>query len=530
MASDRRSASLFSTIEWLRREASDIVARFARTHRGVVYADLRFEVVFHRSGAATNGEPRDSSESESAGFGLSVHVGERSGAVGHGQYGSEVGTLAHSERRLLASLRYGFEQAYVRARISAREKAALLDAIGARGAAFSRALIEPRPAIRDETEATFRDDPRALDPERIKRAALDASRAISALGADVAFNAVAAMTELRHELFANTEGSLISQAFAFSQGDCYVVAQSDDGHQESYDTIGQQRGFESIETGWREELLANPDLRTFSVGLASEARELAAAPILKPPDSEVTVVTDPHFNALLAHEIIGHPSEADRALKMEAAYAGRSWFLRGRDDNEIGKAVGSPLLSACSDPTLYGYGHYRYDHEGTPGRRAMHIERGVFRGFINSRVTAAALGVAPNGSARASEVYHVPLIRMSNTFIMPGETAPDRIIAEVDHGYYVCGHQIPSIAESRENFRISARRVYEIENGRIGRLCRSGSVMADSRRFFMNIDAAGNDLQFIAIPNCGKGQPMQVKRMSNGGPTLRSRARLGGGT
>jgi TldD protein len=112
---------------------------------------------------------------------------------------------------------------------------------------------------------------------------------------------------------------------------------------------------------------------------------------------------------------------------------------------------------------------------------------------------------------------------------MPGQTPPERIIGEVDHGYYVCGNQIPSIAESRENFRISARRVYEIEHGQLARLYRSGSVMADSKSFFMNVDAVGNDLRLIAIPNCGKGQPMQVKRMSNGGPTIRSRARLGGG-
>ena len=232
--------------------------------------------------------------------------------------------------------------------------------------------------------------------------------------------------ELRHELFASTEGSLISQAFAFSQGDVYVVAQSGDGHQESYDTIGQQRGFESIAEGWREELLANPSLSAFAIGLAKEAQELAAAPVLKPPEREVTVVTDPHFNALVAHEIVGHPSEADRALKMEAAYAGRSWLLRTRDDNEIGKPVGSPLLSAVSDPTLYGYGHYRYDHEGTPGKRVAHIDHGIFRGFINSRATAAALGVEPNGSARSAEVYQVPLIRMSNTFFMPGETPPEQ--------------------------------------------------------------------------------------------------------
>ena len=127
-------------------------------------------------------------------------------------------------------------------------------------------------------------------------------------------------------------------------------------------------------------------------------------------------------------------------------------------------------------------------------RRVTHIEKGVFRGFLNSRATAAVLGVEPNGSARASEVFYVPLIRMSNTFLMPGESDPQQIIADVEHGYYVCGGAVPSIAESRENFRISARRVYEIDHGRLGRLYRAGSVIADSKQFFMNVDAAGNDL------------------------------------
>src|SRR6202035_5424608 len=101
----------------------------------------------------------------------------------------------------------------------------------------------------------------------------------------------------------------------------------------------------------------------------------------------------------------------------------------------------------------------------------------------------------------------------SNTFFLPGETPPEKIIADVERGYYVCGHQIPSISESRENFRISARWGYEIDHGRIGRLFRSGSVIADSKSFFSNVDAVGTDLRLIARSNCGKGHTMQVKRM-----------------
>ncbi len=95
-------------------------------------------------------------------------------------------------------------------------------------------------------------------------------------------------------------------------------------------------------------------------------------------------------------------------------------------DNEVGRRIGSAIVSACSDPAVNGYGHYDYDHEGTPGRRVLHIDKGVFRGFLNSRATAAVLGVEPNGSARASEAQYAPLIRMSNTFFMPGDTPPPK--------------------------------------------------------------------------------------------------------
>ncbi|HVA68227.1 MAG TPA: TldD/PmbA family protein [Candidatus Binataceae bacterium] len=523
------SASSFESIRFLRENCDELMRRFARRRGGGARAELRFEASFSRASSASDGEARDAREGESAGFSVTVWSrAGRSGRIGMGQVGVEVGRMAQGPA-LLKPIAAAIDEAFERAKANARSAQAILGRASAHVRNVDEALIAPARAIRDQSAAVFQRDPRTLGARELSELCREASASIAGLGSRAAYNSVAALAELREELYANTDGSLITQAFAFSQGDCYVVAQDGAGHQESYDTIGQQRGFECIAEGWRDELMPNPDLVSFATELGREACELAGAPALKPTDAEVTVVTDPHFNALLAHEIVGHPSEADRALKMEAAYAGRSWLLRSLNDNAIGKRIGSPLLGACSDPGLNGYGHYRYDHEGTPGRRVIHIENGTYRGFLNSRATAAVLDVEPNGSARASEGYYVPLIRMSNTFFMPGRSDPERMIAEVDRGYYVCGSAIPSIAESRENFRISARRVYEIERGRIGRLYRAGSVISDSKRFFMNVDAVGNDLRLIAIPNCGKGQPMQVKRMSNGGPTLRSRARLGGG-
>ena len=148
--------------------------------------------------------------------------------------------------------------------------------------------------------------------------------------------------------------------------------------------------------------------------------------------------------------------------------------------------------------------------------------------FLNNRQTAAILGAEANGSSRATEASLVPLIRMTNTVFAPGEQDPQQIISEVEDGYYVSGHRIPSVSEARENFRITAVKVYEIKNGQLGQLYRDGGITSDSRDYFMSIDAVGSDFKMYPVPNCGKGQPMQAKRMSNGGPTMRGIARLTG--
>jgi TldD protein len=338
------------------------------------------------------------------------------------------------------------------------------------------------------------------------------------------------MTQLSRELFASSEGALIDQAIALTQGVCYVIANGDGNSQAIYDVLGHQRGWEILLTGVDDPLMSFPSFPDFALAIAREAVELCQAPALPSSNAEVTVVTDPHYNTLVSHEIIGHPVELDRGLKMETAYAGRSWLLRGLEDTQVGKRVASPLVTAYSDPALPGYGHYKYDHEGTPAKRVTHIDGGIFRGFMNSRQTAAIFGGEPNGHWTATEPALVPLIRMSNTVFAKGDRDPRDLIQEIDHGYYLVGHRTPSIAESRENFRISAMKVYEIRRGEVGPLLRDGGIMADSRQFLMQVDAVGTDFRLIPVPNCGKGQPMQVKRVGNGGPTLRSRAVLTGGT
>jgi TldD protein len=511
-------------IEGLKQAAAELMADAPRRLKLCRYADLRLEVVEEKRADAENGGQKFGREDCRMAFGIRVLAGDQSIAPGY--FGQTVGKADLG--KLSSKLMIGLKRAYDRAAVNAREKAAARLKFKELGQSLLDTRLAPTEAYKDRIKAEYAKDPRSVRVDEMVRYVTEVSRAVQEVGLSVKYNAVSAVTMLTRELFASSEGACIDQSFALTQGSTYVVAITEEGDQELYDAFGHQRGWEVITEGIVEEYIRNLDLLTFSTNLARDAVKLANAPALRSSDKEVVVVTDPHFNALLSHEIIGHPCELDRALKMETAYAGRSWLLQTLEESQIGKPIASKLVSAYSDPALPGFGHYKYDHEGTPGKKVIHIDKGIFKGFMNSRQTAAILGDAPNGSYIATSAGLVPLIRMSNTVFAAGASHPDDIIREVDKGYYVVGHRIPSIAESRENFRISAQKVYEIHNGRIGQLFRGGGIMADSKDYLMKVDAVGRDFRLYPIPTCGKGQPMQSRRLGNGGPTMRSRARLGG--
>lgn len=512
-------------IDRVKESVEGLCADAPRASAHLHYADIRLEVVEGKVASAENGAAKFANDDYACAFGVRVLAGRR--MIGPGYFGRSLGAadLPHLERLL----RDGLERAYRRALANGEAKAEAREKFGVVAASLTDTRLAPVPPIRDVVPAVHALDPRAIPLDDVLRLTTDVARMVAGLDRTLRYSAIATQTELARELFCSSEGASLDQGFAFTQGMAYVVAVGDGTSQELYDVLGHQRGWEVLARGYRDAYADFPGFEVFARDLAREALELAQAPPLPSTDGEIVVVTDPHYNALVAHEIVGHPTELDRALKLETAYAGRSWLLRSPEDTRVGERIASPLVTAFSDPALPGYGHYRYDHEGTPGRRVVHIENGIFRGFMNSRQTAAVLGVQPNGHFKATEAALVPLIRMSNTVFAAGDRDPSAILREVDRGFYLVGHRIPSIAESRENFRISARRVYEVRNGELGRLYRDGGIMADTKDYLTKVDAVGTDLRLYPIPNCGKGQPMQTKRLGNGGPTMRSRARLTGG-
>lgn len=438
-----------------------------------------------------------------------------------GFYGQTLGEGESSAKNIKKILTLGINKAYTRAIANANKKAEFKP-IAPSLTGVNLAKID---VCSDIVHATFNEDPRDISLKNILTLCTSVSKDMRNVSKDVQYAHIDVQTGINRELFCSTEGACIDQSYALTQGLVTVVAKKAEGASETcYDYVGDLRGWEVL----KGKNVYKQPFGDFALLRTRETLELIEAEFLPATSEPVIVVTNPHFNALLVHEIVGHPAEADRALKLETAYAGRSWLFRDFQDNELEKQVASPLLTAYSDPTMDGYGHYKYDTEGTPARRVNIIENGIFRGFMNGREYAAILNQPPNGSMRATGPDLVPLVRMTNTVFANGNKSPEEIIAEVKDGYYIVNHRIPSISESRENFRISAQMVYKIENGCITKLYRQGGITADSKDFFMNIDAVGNDLEIFPVPNCGKGQPMQIMRVGNGGPTLRSKARLTG--
>jgi TldD protein len=228
------------------------------------------------------------------------------------------------------------------------------------------------------------------------------------------------------------------------------------------------------------------------------------------------VVMAPALAGMLAHEAMGHPCEADLVLGGAVT----------------GDLLGQPVAS--ERVTMVDLAHswrgeevmapVYVDDEGTPARDVTLIERGRLAGFMHSRETAARMGQAPTGNARAYGPGDEPLVRMRNTVILPGADKLEDMIAGVDDGYLLM-KTANGQADSTTEFMFGITLGYEIRGGRIGRAIRDTTLSGSAIKVLQTVDAVGDTMDWNCSGYCGKKQPMVV---SMGGPALRARAHLGG--
>ncbi|NDB91980.1 MAG: TldD/PmbA family protein [Nitrososphaeria archaeon] len=350
-----------------------------------------------------------------------------------------------------------------------------------------------------------RKNPEISELEKIARDCHDIMRRYK-----ISKDIISALVCQTSKTFESSEGAQIIQSYTDCTVDLVAIARSSIT-QSINSTEGGRGGLETLDS-----------VLESAKEIASKSIELLDA---KPPkEQKTTLVMNPDFVALLTHEILGHPSEADRVLGKEMAWAGGAWWA-----GKIGQKIGSESLNVIDDPTIPGsLGWYEYDDEGVRAQKKKLVQNGILTEHMHSRETASIFDSAPNAGMRATSYQFMPLIRMACTCIGPGKYNPEEIVRGVKDGYYVSNMKVPSIDMKRHNWSISAQYANKIEDGEIKELVRDVIIVGVAPEFFSSIDACGNDFTVRPITNCGKGDPMQQMKMGNGGPTIRGIATIRG--
>ena len=233
----------------------------------------------------------------------------------------------------------------------------------------------------------------------------------------------------------------------------------------------------------------------------------------------MTVVLGPGWPGVLLHEAIGHGLEGDFNRKGTSAFAGR-----------VGQKVASPLCTVVDDGTLAGRrGSLNIDDEGTPTQCTTLIENGVLKGYMQDKMNAGLMGVAPTGNGRRESYAHLPMPRMTNTYMLAGESDPEEIIRSVEKGLYAVNFGGGQVDITSGKFVFSASEAYLIENGKITRPVKGATLVGNGPDVLTRVSMVGNDLKLDqGVGTCGKeGQSVPV---GVGQPTLRIDGLTVGGT
>jgi len=330
---------------------------------------------------------------------------------------------------------------------------------------------------------------------------------------------------------ARTSGSAISQVSA-SYGDSrrrILVANSDgvlasDDQVRSRFTVscvavgdtGMQTGFESAAFTIGFELFDMVDVEGVATTAARRAlTKLSARPS---PSGEMPLVLAPGTGGILFHEACGHGLEADHIEKDASVFVGR-----------VGEQVASPLVTLVDDGTMGPeWGSFAIDDEGNLSKRNVLIEDGVLSDYMWDFLRARKEGRHSSGNGRRQSYRHLPMVRMTNTFLVNGESDPEEIVAQTREGVYVAKLGGGQVNTATGDFVFGTTEAYLIESGRITEPLRDANLIGNGPEVLRRIDAVGNDFAMGGPGTCGKdGQGVPV---GTGQPTLRITAVTVGGT
>ena len=237
------------------------------------------------------------------------------------------------------------------------------------------------------------------------------------------------------------------------------------------------------------------------------------------PKEPVDVVIAPEVVGIMVHESAGHPYEADRIFGREAAQAGESFVT----EDMTGTQIGSECCTVVDDPTIKGSaGFYLYDDEGIKAREKILMSKGVITEFLHDRSTAKAMGLKSNGSARANDYNRESLVRMSNTYLKPGDYKEEELFEDIKKGVYLKSFMEWNIDDKRYNQKYTGCEAYLIEKGELKGVVKDPAIEITTPKLWKSFDAVADNVKMYA-GNCGKGEPAQGIPVLMGGPSARLR-------
>jgi TldD protein len=460
--------------------------------RGAQYADVRLVRNTTEKLLVKDGLVKSLNLEESAGFGLRLLV---DGAWGF----AASRRLTEKEADRVTDL--AFQIAKASALVPSRERVRLGPAVTSQGVYHTPVEI----------------DPFSIPVEEKLSLLMAADEAMARVqGVKVRQGNLIAIRE--HKLFANNEGAFTDQTIVEVGAGISATAVGDGEVQvRSYPN---SHGRQQVTAGW--EAIQGWDLAANAERVASEAVQLLTAEPC-PRDKTTTLILGSAQLALQIHESCGHPIELDRVFGTEAAFAGTSFLTTEKLNNF---RYGSEVVNITAESVRpLGLGTFGWDDEGVPAGSTPIVKEGQFVGYLMSRETAPLIGLSSNGCMRASGWDRIPLIRMTNVSIEPGQWTLEDLIADTEEGIFMDTNRSWSIDDRRYNFQFGTEVGYEIKNGRLGRLLRNCTYTGITPEFWNSCDAVCNEDHWTmwGTPNCGKGQPMQIAHTGHGAAPARFR-------
>ncbi len=459
--------------------------------RGAEYADVRIVENQTESIATKNGVVENLDFSDTIGFGVRVLAG---GAWGFAS--SKDLTGAEIDRVTEAAL----EIAAASARVPG-EKVELGPAVTSRGSYRTPFEIDPFGiSLQDKVSLLLAADAEMgrVEAVRVRQANLTFIR--------------------EQKWFANSEGALTEQTILETGGGIVATAVGQgEVQRRSYPT---SNGRQQVTAGW-EQVLAW-DLPGNALQTAEQAAALLTADQC-PQEITTTVILSGDQVALQVHESCGHPIELDRVFGTEAAYAGTSFLTTEKLGNF---RYGSEIVNLTAESLRpLGLGTFGWDDEGVPAQSTPIVAEGLFVGYLMSRETASRLGLQSNGCMRASGWNRIPLVRMTNVSLEPGQATLEDMIAGTDDGVLMETNRSWSIDDRRYNFQFGTEIGWEIKKGKLGRMLKNCTYTGITPEFWSSCDAIGDADHWVmwGTPNCGKGQPGQIMHTGHGASPARFR-------